>query len=239
MTSFSKTSLAEKWEKVRAELSHAFSTTSGAEVFTIEDLALLERVADAVVKRGMTAPATVFLESLGPMNFLGSQALYFLTPIVEWAFNAKEVEQVARLLERRDTISRLIAIIDAKCCSPGSSRSLRSMSVPSPAPPKPVITHPLNVIVATDCGSTTTKAILIEKVGDEYRQTYRGEAPTTVEAPFEDVTRGVLNAIAEIEELSGRKILDGDRIITPCLRAMRRRASISIFLPAARAAGCK
>lgn len=75
--------------------------------------------------------------------------------------------------------------------------------------------HPLNVIVATDCGSTTTKAILIEKVGEEYRQTYRGEAPTTVEAPFEDVTRGVLNAIAEIEELSGRKILDGDEILTP------------------------
>ncbi len=75
--------------------------------------------------------------------------------------------------------------------------------------------HPLNVIVATDCGSTTTKAILIEKRGDEYRQTYRGEAPTTVEAPFEDVTRGVLNAIAEIEELSGRTILDGDRIIVP------------------------
>lgn len=78
------------------------------------------------------------------------------------------------------------------------------------------IDRPLNVIVATDCGSTTTKAILIEKVGDKYRQTYRGEAPTTVEAPFEDVTRGVLNAIAEIEELSGRKILDGDKIITPC-----------------------
>ncbi|MGR3318014.1 MAG: glutamate mutase L [Candidatus Anammoxibacter sp.] len=72
-----------------------------------------------------------------------------------------------------------------------------------------------NIILATDCGSTTTKAILIEKIGDEYRQTYRGEAPTTVEAPFEDVTRGVLNAFAEIEEISGRKILDGDNIITP------------------------
>ena len=75
--------------------------------------------------------------------------------------------------------------------------------------------QPLSVIIATDCGSTTTKAILIEKVGSEYRQTFRGEAPTTVEAPFEDVTRGVLNAIAEIEELSGRTILDGERIITP------------------------
>ncbi len=75
--------------------------------------------------------------------------------------------------------------------------------------------HPLHIILATDCGSTTTKAILIQRVGEEYRQTHRGEAPTTVEAPFEDVTRGVLNAIQEVEELSGRTILDGERIITP------------------------
>jgi len=73
----------------------------------------------------------------------------------------------------------------------------------------------LNVIVATDCGSTTTKAILIERTAEGYRQTFRGEAPTTVEAPFEDVTRGVLNALAELEELSGRRILDGESIITP------------------------
>jgi uncharacterized protein (TIGR01319 family) len=74
----------------------------------------------------------------------------------------------------------------------------------------------LNVIIATDCGSTTTKAILIEKTpSGEYRQTFRGEAPTTVEAPFEDVTKGVLNSIAEIEELSGRKILDGEKILYP------------------------
>src|SRR5206468_4526590 len=70
-------------------------------------------------------------------------------------------------------------------------------------------------ILATDCGSTTTKAILIEKTADGYRLVGRGEAPTTVEAPFEDVTRGVLNAVREVEELAGRKILEGDRIITP------------------------
>lgn len=73
----------------------------------------------------------------------------------------------------------------------------------------------MTAILATDCGSTTTKAILIEKVGEEYRQTFRGESPTTVEAPFDDVTRGVLNAIQEVEELSGRTLLDGERILTP------------------------
>ncbi|HRR98883.1 MAG TPA: glutamate mutase L, partial [Candidatus Sumerlaeia bacterium] len=74
----------------------------------------------------------------------------------------------------------------------------------------------LNVIIATDCGSTTTKAILIEKnEKGEYRQTFRGEAPTTVEEPYNDVTRGVLNAFQEVQELSGRKILDGEKIIHP------------------------
>jgi uncharacterized protein (TIGR01319 family) len=74
----------------------------------------------------------------------------------------------------------------------------------------------INVILATDCGSTTTKAILIENRGGEYRLIVRGEAPTTVEAPFEDVTMGVLNAVGEVEELAGRKLLDeSGRIISP------------------------
>jgi uncharacterized protein (TIGR01319 family) len=73
----------------------------------------------------------------------------------------------------------------------------------------------LKSILATDCGSTTTKAILIERRGDEYRLATRGEAPTTVEAPVEDVTQGVLNAIGEIEELRGRRFLEGGNILRP------------------------
>ncbi|MCW5935835.1 MAG: glutamate mutase L [Fimbriimonadaceae bacterium] len=58
-------------------------------------------------------------------------------------------------------------------------------------------------IVATDCGSTTTKAILIERnPNGQYRLVARGEAPTTVEKPFEDVTVGVLNAMTELEEIT-------------------------------------
>jgi uncharacterized protein (TIGR01319 family) len=68
-------------------------------------------------------------------------------------------------------------------------------------------------ILATDCGSTTTKAILIEKKGEEYRLIARGEAPTTVEKPFEDVTKGALNAFRELEELTGIEILEGEKII--------------------------
>jgi len=77
-------------------------------------------------------------------------------------------------------------------------------------------------ILATDCGSTTTKAILIEKVDDVYRLIVRGEAPTTVEAPFDDVTKGVLNAVEEVEDLvhvlrgdKKRSILKDGRIVIP------------------------
>src|SRR5262249_56369284 len=54
-----------------------------------------------------------------------------------------------------------------------------------------------------------------ERWGDRYRVVVRGEASNTVEAPFEDGTRGVLIAVREVEELAGRRILDGERILSP------------------------
>ena len=91
----------------------------------------------------------------------------------------------------------------------------------------------LRSILATDCGSTTTKAVLIEHVNGEYRLTHRGEAPTTVEAPFEDVTRGVLNAVMEIEELSGRKIIENEKIITP----VKGTSGVDIYISTSSAGG--
>jgi len=88
-------------------------------------------------------------------------------------------------------------------------------------------------ILATDCGSTTTKAILIERGAEGYRLVVRGEAPTTVEAPFEDVTRGVLNAVREVEELAGRKILDGERIVSP----QRGEEGVDLFVSTSSAGG--
>lgn len=114
MRPFSRERVTTQLRNLRIGLQHAFATQSTSRPLSAEDVQLMERVADLIVKRGMTAPATVFLESMGPMNFLGSQALHFLTPIIEFAFNAKEVDQVARLLEHRDSIFRLITLIEAK-----------------------------------------------------------------------------------------------------------------------------
>lgn len=78
------------------------------------------------------------------------------------------------------------------------------------------MTETARSILATDCGSTTTKAILIELTSEGYRLKVRGEAPTTVEKPFDDVTVGVLNAVTEVSELAGRRLIDEHgRIIVP------------------------
>lgn len=91
-------------------------------------------------------------------------------------------------------------------------------------------------ILATDCGSTTTKAILIERQPDgEFRLVVRGEAPTTVEAPFDDVTVGVVNAVREVEELSGKAIVGPDgKPITPAVDAV---SGVDLYLSTSSAGG--
>ena len=95
-------------------------------------------------------------------------------------------------------------------------------------------------ILATDCGSTTTKAILIElQPSGEYRLSVRGEAPTTVEAPFDDVTVGVTNAVREVEELSGKMILgtlayNGGKPMTP---AQDDKTGVDLYLSTSSAGG--
>ncbi len=92
----------------------------------------------------------------------------------------------------------------------------------------------LNVILATDCGSTTTKAILIEKVNGVYRQTYRGEAPTTVEEPAADVTVGVVNAATEVGELAGRRLVDENGVL---IRPAQGRDGCDIYISTSSAGG--
>lgn len=74
----------------------------------------------------------------------------------------------------------------------------------------------MEYILATDVGSTTTKARLFKKRNREWRYEVSGESPTTVETPYENVCMGVRNAVREVEELTNLKILsDEGRIITP------------------------
>jgi len=91
------------------------------------------------------------------------------------------------------------------------------------------------IILATDCGSTTTKARLFRKLGNEYRFVCAGEAPTTVEAPYEDVTLGVRNAVREVEELTGLKLLREDGTIA--IRSSKEEPGVDLYVTTSSAGG--
>jgi hypothetical protein len=78
-----------------------------------DEAAVLEKVAEQVVKRSMTVPAIIFFESVKPMNFIGSQAMVFFEPIVQSVFNFKDYDTLRQALEKRETLENLIQRIEA------------------------------------------------------------------------------------------------------------------------------
>jgi hypothetical protein len=71
-------------------------------------------------------------------------------------------------------------------------------------------------ILAFDCGSTLTRAMLIDKVDGEYRFVAKGEAPSTVEPPWNNMMAAVRQALAQLSEVTHRQFLDAqEHIITP------------------------
>ena len=71
----------------------------------------------------------------------------------------------------------------------------------------------MSSFVITDIGSTTTKALWIAEREGRYRLCGRAEAPTTVEAPHEDVTIGVREALRRLGEVSGRVFTSADDLV--------------------------
>ena len=73
----------------------------------------------------------------------------------------------------------------------------------------------LGSILAVDCGSTTTKAILLDMVDNQYRLVARSQVPSTIGAPWNDVTAGIYHAVRQMTKLTGRSMLDenGELII--------------------------
>ena len=89
------------------------STPAVPDADTAADARLLDQVARELVARRLTTPAILFLESVKPMNFVGSQFLHFLDPIVRIFLTLPEYGRFADLLEKRDTLDQLIEHIEA------------------------------------------------------------------------------------------------------------------------------
>ena len=78
-----------------------------------EQHALLEKAAIWIVRRGLTTPAILFLETGKPLNFLGSQLLIGFSPFIQVIFKGIEYQKFALILEKDANVELLIELIEA------------------------------------------------------------------------------------------------------------------------------
>ena len=101
--------------KIIDGFKHAFAT-EGVKIED-SDTALIRKIADYVVRRNMSVPAIMFLESVRPLNFVGSQVMVFFKPILSRFFTRDEYDKLAIILERREVIDILIKEIEQRSCT--------------------------------------------------------------------------------------------------------------------------
>ncbi|HNO32197.1 MAG TPA: glutamate mutase L, partial [Anaerolineales bacterium] len=73
-----------------------------------------------------------------------------------------------------------------------------------------------NSLLAIDVGASNTRAVMFDVIEGEYRFVASGVAPSTAEAPFKDVSEGARDAIANLQRILGKTLLDANRdLIVP------------------------
>lgn len=88
------------------------SPDDGGEL-TEDERAALRALAEKLARQRLGMPALLFLESMAPLRFLASQAMYALAPLVSLVGAERGWTFYARLLEKRGSMEALIAAIDA------------------------------------------------------------------------------------------------------------------------------
>ena len=84
------------------------------EYLTEEQIKLFDKLASFTAKKRLTAPAILFLESVRPLNFVGSQAMLFFAPMVHALFTVHQYDLIQKALERRETIAYLMDLLEYK-----------------------------------------------------------------------------------------------------------------------------
>lgn len=77
-----------------------------------EEDAVLDKLAHKVVDKGWTVVAILFLESVKPLNYIGSQTMVFFEPMVQTIFNFRDYDTLRTALEKRETLEILLTKIE-------------------------------------------------------------------------------------------------------------------------------
>jgi len=73
---------------------------------------ILTQIAKKVIDWRMSVPAILFLESVKPLNYVGSQMMAFFEPFVQAVFSWKDYDEFRRMMEERGTVEKLLQKIE-------------------------------------------------------------------------------------------------------------------------------
>ena len=73
---------------------------------------LLDKLAKKVIEYRMTVPAIMFLETVKPLSYIGSQTMVFFEPMVKAVFNVAEYDEIRILMEDRRNVEELLGRIE-------------------------------------------------------------------------------------------------------------------------------
>jgi len=91
----------------------AYDLPPEEEALSREEQEVLFKLADFIVKKGMTIPAILTLETVKPLNYIGSQAMVFLEPFVQAVFkDISKYNTFRRMMERRENVERLLQKVE-------------------------------------------------------------------------------------------------------------------------------
>jgi len=90
----------------------AFTIEEKGSTLTSKQEELLDKLARKVTRWQMGVPAIMFLETIKPLSFIGSQVLVFLDPLVKSIFNPSDYDEYTKLMEDRRNVELLIGKIE-------------------------------------------------------------------------------------------------------------------------------
>jgi len=94
-------------------LKHAFAVEPpGPAAPDPAQAAVIERLLREVVRREMSTPALLFLESVRPLNGIAAYAMHFFEPIVRAVADTRGARAFADFLERRGSIDYLVQALE-------------------------------------------------------------------------------------------------------------------------------
>jgi hypothetical protein len=75
---------------------------------------LIAKFAQEIVDRRLAVPAIMFLETVKPLSFLGSQAMIFFEPIIQSVFAFRSYREIYLIMEKRENVEVLLQEIERR-----------------------------------------------------------------------------------------------------------------------------